>query len=253
MRKRRNKENRYLKRLARVFGEVDPVRAVRLLVGLYLVPGETLESIARRLGIEQIVEEDLPFEGGIFESDAGLIIKLNSLSPYVRRRFTLAHEVAHLLLSGTFGPLPQEKGLCTEDEDLERACDALAAELLMPTKDTVSYVSRLGRASTENLRTVARRFGVSLQVAARRVLQDMTIWKEPFGLWRWDRGPREVWFVGKRPWSTKRPSFRAFDLARESSRPIQTREFYSNGEFAEAISLEVLNLGSSNRLLGMVV
>ncbi len=251
MRRRRRQENKYLKRLSRIYGVRDGHEAVRAFVRPYQHPPESLELLARRFGIARIVEEQLPFDGGIFEVEDGLEIRLNCFNSAARQRFTLAHEVGHLMLPSVLGPYLQDDGLCTDDDELEKACDAIATELLMPVEHVTSFVATLRGPSTQNLSEVAQRFGVSLHTAARRVHDDLELWKLAFGLWEWKGGAQERWYTGKRFWATRQPSFAAFELARESLGPVRTREFHSQGEYPEALSLEVLNIGR-DYLLGMV-
>lgn len=245
--------NKYLEKISSLVGEADYDRAVQVFLEPHRTSNKTLESLAKNLGVSAIVEEQLPFEGGIFEIRKQLVIKLNSFSPYVRRRFTLAHEIGHLLLASPLNARRTRK--CAANHELERACDLIAAELLMPAAETVPFLCQLGASSPKHLRTVARRFGVSLQTAARRVHQDLKLWKRPIGLWEWEGRARELWFVGKRPWSTKQPTFAAFRLAKHCSEIVRTRESYVEssvrGESIVPVSLEVLNVGQ-NRILGMV-
>lgn len=245
----KNRSNKHLKRICTLSGTQDSQRALEVFLLPYRRFGRDLESIAQNLGVEQIVEQEMPFDGGIFDGQQGLTIKINSRGPSTRRRFTLAHEIGHLLLEP--GQNGRRTRKCAPDQDLERACDSIATELLMPASEVREFVSKLYAPSTDNLRRVSREFGVSLQTAARRLHDDLKIWKCPFGLWRWDGGPKELWFTGRRLWATRRPSFAAFELARQSGDAVRTREYYSRDGYTEAVSLEVLQIGREC-LLGMI-
>lgn len=178
--------NSYLRQIKYLYWDLDEVTGVDRLLREYRYPGAPLRLIAQNLGVANIVEEDLPFEGGIFEDEGKTVIKLNSLSPIVRQRFTLAHELAHLIFMQRFSVLTD----CMQDKQLEDACDSLAVELLMPRQETLDYLSGLGDPSPENLRVVAKRFGVSLQVAARRV-NDLGIWNRSIGMWEFTVRPHQ--------------------------------------------------------------
>jgi Zn-dependent peptidase ImmA (M78 family) len=254
--------NKFIGKIITVADESDPMRAVELFVEGHRRPGDTLESIAYRLGVRDIVEEKLPFEGGIFYDLGRMKIKINSLSPRVRQRFTLAHEIGHLLLA----EMLKGKTDCTRGKELEQACDAIAAELLMPAIETTSYNSQLGPPSPQALRELSRKFDVSLYAAALRVHSDLKLWPQSIGLWEFkgkreepgattgsyvDSYPEEVWFVGRRRWSTKWPPFRAFHQALSSSEPVRCRESYFEDNTMKPIALEVLHVGYQ-RLLGIV-
>jgi hypothetical protein len=245
----KKKPNRYLQSVSLRVGEPDHRRAVALVLKQYRSPSDSLQMIATQMGIDAIKEEPLPFDGGVFDIGGRLTIKINSLSSPARRKFTLAHEVAHLVLE-SFLSL-KRRSSCAANPALEHVCDDFAAELLMPSEDIVPFVRNLGFQSPEKLQLVARRYEVSLYSAAIRVHRDLGLWKRPIGLWNCDSSVQELWFVGKRPWNTEHPSFAAFDLAKESSKPVCTNELYSNGFITEPVSLKVLHLGR-NRILGMV-
>jgi len=79
--------------------------------------------------------ENFPTSGMATKTDYGWVIVLNSSEALVRQRFSLAHEIKHVLDDG----LPEQNGglyLSTggysSDERTERVCDRFAAALLMP-------------------------------------------------------------------------------------------------------------------------
>jgi hypothetical protein len=248
----KSKPNRYLQSVCTGVGESDHLRATAVLLNRYRSSADNLQTIAVRLGIQTIKEEPLPFDGGVFEVEGQSLIKINSLSPPARRRFTLAHEIAHLVLE-SYLPFKSMKrrSNCSANPALEDACDSLAAELLMPLDEVVPFIQSLGFQSPEKLQLLARRYAVSLHSAARRVHEDLHLWKRPIGLWNYDSAADELWFVGRRPWNTKHPSFAAFDLAKASPGPVCTQELYSDGVLTRPVSLKMLHLGR-NRVLGMV-
>ncbi|HEV1996046.1 MAG TPA: ImmA/IrrE family metallo-endopeptidase [Candidatus Acidoferrum sp.] len=245
----KSKTNPYMVRISSLVGEANQNLAVRDFVQSHRQQGESLESVATRLGIAEIKYEPLPFDGGIFEDGATRVIKINSFRPEVRRNFTLAHELAHLIMAASFEE--KKRKPCPDDPNLERTCDSIAAELLMPYEETVRLATQLGRQSPEKLGTLAKKFGVSLETAARRLHTELGLWKLPMGLWECGPVARELWFVGKRPWRSPRQSFSAFELARESRIPIVTRERYPRGTHTELVDLKVLHIGN-NKILGVI-
>jgi Zn-dependent peptidase ImmA (M78 family) len=176
----------------------------------------------------------------VYEVEGKRLIKLNSLAAPVRQKFTLAHEVAHLILERTLNATIA----CTEDKQLERACDLLAVELLMPTEEIQTLAEELGPQSPEKLSPVANRFEVSLETAAKR-LYELGLWKMSIGMWKYGPTSEQVWFVGKRPWKTDHPPFSAFDLAIESKAPVCTRERFAKGPFTELVALKAYHIGKN--------
>jgi Zn-dependent peptidase ImmA (M78 family) len=129
---------------------------------------------------------------------------------------------------------------CLNSTDLERACDAVAAELLMPLDEV--RASAGGDASVDTLRMLARRFEVSLHAMAV-CINELKIWKHSIGLWRWDGGATELWFVGRRLWPTRTPYFNAFELAMQSQGAVKMSEMYMRMDGARFALIEVRRLG----------
>ncbi len=219
--------NPYLKRIAISVGEKDTSQVIRAFVSAHRDLSESLESVARKLGVSRILHEKLPFEGALFRlPDGELVIKLNAESSFVRKRFTLAHEIGHLLLN----TVPAFRSSGRADAALERTCDMVAAELLMPTTEATAFVRGLGHPSPENLKAVAWKYGVSLQSAAIRVRDDFKLWTCLIGMW--DAKPRvkTLWFVGPR-------------------RQVDDR--WQRDESMERVWLNLFGVGST-RVLGLV-
>ncbi len=239
--------NRYLARLCFSTGEKDPTTGAAAFVCSHRAPDESLDDLARRLGVSRIIEEPLRYEGGLFQLPSGeRIIRLNSASTFVRKRFTLAHEIGHLLLGK-----PGLRSPCGDDPELERACDVIASELLMPTDATTDYVKSLGQPSPKKLRAIASKYAVSVNAAAIRVHADLGIWKCFVGLWERVPETRTVWFVGKRRWDWNEPSTYSLDLALSSEAAVKCTESWQRGPFADQISLNLLRT-QAGRVLGLV-
>lgn len=230
--------NRWLRKISKHTGEFKAARAVEILVNGFRTSGESLHSLVCRLGIEKVLSEPLPFDGGIYEIEGKRIIKINSLAPSIRQTFTLAHELGHLILERSL----KGTSSCTDDNDLEQACNSVAAELLMPAEQTKKFAHELGRQSPEKLGPIARHFGVSLQTAAQR-LYHLELWKFGTGMWKCEPIARQKWFVGSRPWKTDTPALSAFDLALESSVPVHTTEYISKGTYTEPVALKAYHIG----------
>jgi hypothetical protein len=243
----RGRLNKYIQHICAKYGVKDPYQAVSLFVDSHRNGSESLESLCHNFGVSEILREDLSFEGGVFQEDTRLIIKLNARSPATRQRFTLAHELAHLMMA------PEKTAYARRSfaqTDLESICDMVAAELLMPYNEIRGRAS--GNASLDSLLTITRNFQVSIQAAAIRI-SNLKLWKHSFGFWKWDEGAQELWFVGKRMWLTPRPFFVAFDMAMQNSQTVKRRELYDwhDGEVRSAL-IEVRKIGNEY-LLALVL
>ncbi len=136
------------------------------------------ELYARHLGVS------IAYEPGPVDWDAllvpvvdpPLIICNSAIRSPLRRRFSLAHEIAHLFFDdaeATYHLRSQDRARY-EDSDaarvLERLVDAGAADLLMPGERFAADLASLGmRAST--VVALSERYAVSLQAAAIRTVE----------------------------------------------------------------------------------
>lgn len=113
------------------------------------------------------------FTGPAADSFSGALVAVGSVRAIVenhvhdtrRRRATVAHEMAHVLLEHDFGLLVTGSGLCgTTATSVEREADELAGELLVP-RDAARTAALRGWTDA----AVARRFGVSRRLARWRL------------------------------------------------------------------------------------
>jgi Zn-dependent peptidase ImmA (M78 family) len=105
------------------------------------------------------------------------LIYLNNSTTKTRQIFSLLHELAHLLVQvnglSKFDFSYVER-LAKAEKDLEVFCNAVAAEILIPTDDfddqTTSAPSNLEKVSDEFFSILASRYGVSREAILRRFL-----------------------------------------------------------------------------------
>jgi len=226
-------------------GEREPRRGLEVFVRARRSGNESLDALARKLGVTRIIEQRLPFEGGLFQlPDGELVIKLNSESSFVRKRFTLAHEIAHLLLN----TVPAHRSANRTDEDLERTCDLIAAELLMPTEEATDFISGLGSPSPENLKAIASRYTVSLQTAAIKVHSALRLWKCGIGMWNLSPTMKTLWFVGPKRWDSVQPDASLLERAASSNTSFHARDLWRRGEVTEPVWLNLLGVGGTNAI-----
>jgi uncharacterized protein DUF955 len=100
----------------------------RLFARLAIAPAPPIdvEALAAALGVAAVRPADLVEEGRLDRAGGMTEILVRRDAPAARRRFTIAHELAHLVLDpdGTSG-----EGRSAREE---RRCDEIAAALLMP-------------------------------------------------------------------------------------------------------------------------
>jgi hypothetical protein len=158
------------RRLVEIAGNPATIQeAVEIVVTKYLdsvdCPPTNLDAIQARLNVKQVETEDLPFSGELRRGEDGFTVVVSKhLSPG-RRRFTIAHELGHAILETT-GPRCPRVG-----SELERLCDMLATEMLMPRKVFASVAQQ--RISITGLWELAKIFGASLTATALRITELM--------------------------------------------------------------------------------
>ena len=122
----------------------------------------------------------------------GYIAVLNRAHPNTRQAFSLAHEIGHLLLLAQGDAEPKFRsrlGSCTgtAQDPIERICDVLASEMLMPEEPFASVVGKSGwRLSSVSKLKAA--FGTSYEATARRLVN---LAPEPRALLKWGLDKRK--------------------------------------------------------------
>lgn len=107
------------------------------------------------------------FRGFVLVDEYAPFIFVNSADYPGAQIFTLAHELAHIWL-GTSASFDLHN-FQPANNQLERACDKIAAELLVPTQAITKYWDEFN-VSDDVYHAIARHFKVSKIVAARRAL-----------------------------------------------------------------------------------
>jgi Zn-dependent peptidase ImmA (M78 family) len=133
-------------------------------------PPLVLEDLFTKLNISGVrIEDDLPFSGELRPDNGHFIIVCSKHLSANRRRFTIAHELAHAIFELS-GPKCPRSG-----RELERLCDMIAAEFLMPWR---AFKARAGDVpGVDQVLQLARVFQTSLTATAIRCnkLFDVTI------------------------------------------------------------------------------
>jgi len=105
------------------------------------------------------------------------IVYLNNSTSKTRQTFSLLHELAHLLLSvNGLSKFDQRyvESLPDEEKMIERFCNAIAAEILIPSPDfqiqAQQFPSDIERVTEQQFADLAARYGVSREAVLRRFL-----------------------------------------------------------------------------------
>ena len=161
---------------ARIRDQVEDL----LRAGDVTAPPVPVERLARQVGAHVRLE---PFEGQLsgllFRQEGRTVIGVNALHARTRQRFTIAHELGHLLLHDPeemhvdrdYRVYLRDARASTATDPVEMASNAFAAELLMPAKFLAKDLRdrAVDIEDDEQLRRLADRYKVSLQAMIFRL------------------------------------------------------------------------------------
>jgi|SRR6516164_8204568 Zn-dependent peptidase ImmA (M78 family) len=168
---------------------VDPVKeAQKLLAGQNIkaapVPVEQIaQCLGARIVYKELSEDD--FSGMIYSGDDEIVIVINSGHPQTRQRFTIAHEIGHLVLhrdvlgtkvhlDRTFQfRLHRDKRSSLGTDRLEIEANKFAAELLMPTQLIKREIENtyIEIDDDETIKSIAQKYHVSSAAMSIKLLE----------------------------------------------------------------------------------
>ena len=148
-----------------------------------------LEALARRWGVTSIEEREIESEAMLLPTKNGYSIvlkKVSSPGQAVRQRFSMAHELGHLLLQkaeprGDARAPMKHRGHGYSDDE-ERLCDQIAAEILMPRMAFYEDGWMEGW-SLRSLRILAVKYDTSVPATAMRMI-DLMPDEALMGVWK---------------------------------------------------------------------
>ena len=157
-----------------------------------------LKPLADELGVKRLLTRPLTgvqdqhpgVDAMLVPLPQGYSVVINENAPHPRQRYSLAHELGHIMLletdSSALRPTRatryRSSNSATQAKKTEeRLCDAIAAELLMPEEIFTREVEKSGR-SLEHLPRLANAFDTSLTATAIRYWE---LLPEPCHLIRW--------------------------------------------------------------------
>jgi Zn-dependent peptidase ImmA (M78 family)/DNA-binding XRE family transcriptional regulator len=153
---------------------VDAARTVRSMLGLGDEPARFLDDrLESEAGLRIFYLDRLPESLAAFliwSDEIGACVAVNADHPVERRRWSLAHEVGHLLRDPEAGDVLDDK--VSSKRAGEAFPESFATELLLPAAGVQNRFAdkcRSGRLSVPDLAALARYFGVSFRALVLRL------------------------------------------------------------------------------------
>ena len=205
-------------------------------------PPTDLAGLGAKVGVQEISYEDFPGSGELHKIGNGYRIVCSAHQSPARQRFTIAHELAHAIVDRTGRNAPRA------GSSVERICDMVAAECLMPRAE---FDPRLPAAPrSDDIERLASVFGTSIRATAIRCaeLRGACIFEV--------NGERVMWgYGGVRAGAV----MYLLDQVRDGvkavmagARPAPRVYFYGDGRRASQRQFEWINLGADSALFMLV-
>ncbi|MFC0428188.1 helix-turn-helix domain-containing protein [Chryseobacterium scophthalmum] len=162
----------------------DAAKILRKKWKFETTPIYNLVSFLEDLGVKIFeVSEDESFAGfSCWEKNNPIIVINVKNSDIPRRRFTIFHELAHLLLRFEVNE---------EMEKIERFCDHFAGAMLLPYEALMSYIGDKSSITLEELKRIKTMYGISIFAILIRILSLGLIgwekyqeWKDQYDSWK---------------------------------------------------------------------
>ena len=145
-----------------------------------------LDSLAAKWGVTAIEKQPISSAGMLLPNRNGYKVILNQNQSRVRQRFSLAHELGHLLFNkaGIADSVrePKRRNSLAANPAEERLCDQIAAEILMPRMAFYEDGWMEGW-SLNSLRTLASKYETSIPATALRMV-DLMPEESLMGVWK---------------------------------------------------------------------
>ena len=128
-----------------------------------------IKSVAKTLGAENVQRADISVAGMLLPTDESFRILVNKNESRERQRISCAHEIAHFIFDPKFKPSMRQDARQAPNA-LERNCEKLAAQLLMP-EPTFSRYANADVFSIRSIINLAKAFQTSIKATTIRALE----------------------------------------------------------------------------------
>jgi len=212
--------------------------AAKVTEGLVAFPPIDPIAVAARLGANVAVHPGARKPDGTLEDHGRLSVRNKRWHITVpfemsaeRRRFSIAHEVGHILLYEAVAAHPAEvQELRSRPlwRQIEQLCNQGAAAILMPAESFQRAAEKAMPPTATAVEALAKRFRVSLEAAARRIAELVPDWSVMFWEHRSDHRRGPAWRTARHQHRGAGP-FLPHGLSSGRLKPDVVREAGENG------------------------
>jgi Zn-dependent peptidase ImmA (M78 family) len=161
-------------------------------------PPFSLKRLLQHFGVAEVRLRLLDRDARLVRSDQRILIEVNSLAPVARRRLSMAHEIAHIIVNEVAGS--DRYAVSHSKPNEEALCNLLGAQLLSPDWAIRDYLERTGSlvegpdaVRCRTILSAAEYFGVSVTVMSRRLLLDLDLAPTKIAtIWRYRDGALRI-------------------------------------------------------------
>ena len=182
-------EHDAIKEFCRITGEENGENAIRKACEVALL---NIKNLSFPIALDKLLlshnaiveEKNIPTDGRLEIEDANYKILIREKTSFERKRFTIAHELAHIIIIETLVNSPNHLRSLTHPttwNKVEKLCDYAAAEILVPDNDFVDSVKQF-KLTTEGIEKIKCRYQVSYEVIFKKFIKNFSpsaiiLWK----------------------------------------------------------------------------
>ena len=206
-----------------------------------------LTKLATAVGIDRIELRMVEGDAMCIErADGRFTVFLNNEHHKRRHRFSVAHEIAHILLRPVLGTQTVHRrrfvpGQDVEGRRIEELCDQMASRILMP-QHRVSELMGPHRRSAASVPSIAQSCGVSFEAATRRFID---LQPGPCAMVVWKRSrSRRIFNIERQASNDVRGDLRLSFLPSMTGEPLHSERSFLTDEMVVSIESILVNQGS---------
>jgi Zn-dependent peptidase ImmA (M78 family) len=157
----------------------DVVKAINCIRDTWRIGNDPIHNIIELLEdnevkVIEVKDDTMQFDGLATQIDEKyFVVVINRNMPIERKRFTLLHELGHLLLNLNG----------KEEKEIEKYCNWFASEMLLSSENMkIEFGNKRSTITTEELKNVQSKYGISIKAIVYKLSEEGIISADKVGL-----------------------------------------------------------------------